>query len=80
MPRTTTKISITVPTHVLAQAEQFARPGEGRSAVLSRLLDDALQRELEERYAAGYRRHPVTPDEDAFAQAAASQGFADAAR
>jgi len=73
-------VSITLPSELLAQAARLARPGEGRSSILARLLAAAVERELDERYADAYRRHPIAPEEDAFAQAVARQGFADAAR
>jgi len=75
---TTTKISITVPSAVLAEAERtLARPGETRSALVSRVLTVAIRRALEDQYAEGYRRQPVTDVEDAILEAAALEGVAD---
>lgn len=77
---TTTKLSITIPTHTLADAEQtLAQPGESRSAMLSRVLAAAVAQAREDQYAAGYRQEPVSAEEDAIMQAAAREGFAHAA-
>ncbi len=77
---TSRKISITVPADVLAEAERsLAQPGETRSALLSRVLAAAVRSALEEQYADGYRRLPVTVEEDAAMEAAAREGFADIA-
>ena len=75
---TTTKISVTIPTDVLAQAERtLAQPGETRSALLSRVLAAAVKTAAEQLYAEGYQRLPVTVEEDAAMEAAAREGFAD---
>ena len=75
---TTRKISVTIPTEVLAQAERtLAQPGETRSALLSRVLAAAVKTALEQQYADGYQRMPVTIQEDAAMEAAAREGFAD---
>jgi hypothetical protein len=67
-----TRLSISLPMRLWRQAqEQLARPDEGTSAFMARLLREALERRLDERYAAGYRRLPVTDEEDAIASAAA---------
>ena len=75
---TTRKISVTIPSEVLAQAERtLAQPGETRSALLSRVLAAAVKTALEQQYADGYQRMPVTIQEDAAMEAAAREGFAD---
>ena len=75
---TARKITITIPGAVLDEAERtLARPGESRSALLSRLLADAITANLEQQYADGYRRIPVTPEEDSAMEAAAREGVAD---
>jgi hypothetical protein len=77
---TTKKISVTIPSAVLAAAERsLAHPGETRSALLSRVLAAAVNSALEQQYADGYRRMPVTIAEDAALEAAAQEGFADVA-
>ncbi len=74
---TTTKLSITLPTTVLREAERtLAQPGETRSALLSRVLAAAVAQALEDQYEAGYREQPVSAEEDAIMQAAAREGFA----
>lgn len=79
MVATTTKISISLPTETLRRAERvLGRPHEGRSALLTRILTEAVDRALDEQYAAGYRDQPVTPEEDAVLQQAARRGLADA--
>ena len=76
----TRKISVTIPSEVLAQAERsLAQPGETRSALLSRVLAAAVNSALEQQYADGYRRLPVTVEEDAAMEAAAREGLADVA-
>jgi hypothetical protein len=76
MPKS--KISVTIPAEVLAQAERnLALPGETRSALLSRILAAAVRASLEQQYAEGYERMPVTMEEDAALEAAAREGFAD---
>jgi len=75
---TTRKISVTIPSEVLAEAERsLAQPGETRSALLSRVLAAAVKTALEQKYAEGYQRLPVTVEEDAALEAAAREGFAD---
>lgn len=78
MPGSTTKLSISLPTETLARAERLlGRAGEGRSALVARVLAEAVDRALDEQYAEGYRRQPVTAEEDAIMEAAAREGFAD---
>jgi hypothetical protein len=78
MPAATTKVSVSLPTETLRRAERLlGRAGEGRSALLARVLAEAVDRALDEQYAEGYRRQPVTPEEDAVMEAAAREGFAD---
>src|SRR5437899_3201406 len=77
---TARKISVTIPSAVLAEAERsLALPGETRSALFSRVLAAAVNSALEQQYADGYRRLPVTVEEDAAMEAAAREGFADVA-
>jgi hypothetical protein len=72
-----TKLSVSVPTALLRQAEALLlRPNETRSALIARLLGDAIARALEDQYARGYAEQPVTASEDAFLEAAASQAVA----
>jgi hypothetical protein len=75
---TATKLSVTIPSAILAEAERtLTYPGESRSAMLTRVLAAAVARALDERYADGYRRHPVTADEDLALEGVAREGFAD---
>ena len=60
-----TKLSISVSTELLARADQLlARPGESRSALIARLLSQALRAAEEADIDAAYDRalaqHPVT--------------------
>ena len=60
-----TKLSISLPTDLLARADHLlARPGEGRSAWIARVLTDALhaaeEAEIDAAYERAYREHPVT--------------------
>jgi len=62
---TTTKLSITLPNTLLARADQvLARPGEGRSSLLTRVLDDAVraaeEAAIDAEYDRAFREHPVT--------------------
>ena len=62
---TSTKLSISVPTELLVRADELlARPGEGRSALIARLISQALQAAAEVEIDAAYDRalaqHPVT--------------------
>lgn len=52
-------------------------PARGRSALLARVLAEAVDRAIDEQYAEGYRRQPVTREEDAVTEAAAREGLAD---
>ncbi len=62
---TSTKLSVSVPTELLARADKLlARPGEGRSALIARLLSQALraaeEAELDAAYDRALAQHPVT--------------------
>ena len=62
---TSTKLSISVSAELLARADQLlARPGEGRSSLIARLLSQALRAAEEADIDAAYDRalahHPVT--------------------
>jgi hypothetical protein len=79
MPATTTKLSISVPRELLARADKIlAQPGEGRSAMLTRVLDDAVrtaeEAAIDAQYERAYRDHPITQEDlartKAFARAA----------
>lgn len=63
-----TRFTVSVPTALLEEAEQKVRQaGEGRSALLTRLLARALKeardREDEEQWVRAYRDHPQTEEE-----------------
>src|SRR5260370_118336 len=74
---TTRKISVTIPTEVLPRAERtLAQPRGTRSAWLSRALAAAVKTALEQQYADGYQRMPVTIQADAAMEDAAREGFA----
>ena len=79
MPHTTTKLSISVPTDLLGRADKvLAKPGEGRSALMTRLLGEAVraaeEAAIDAQYERAYREHPITPQDldrtRAFARAA----------
>jgi len=68
MTRTTTKVTISVPTKVLEDAERLlARGGEGRSTTISRVIQEAVRAAREAEIDALYDRalaaHPVTEEE-----------------
>ncbi len=65
-----TKLSVSVPSRVWQEVERlFARPGETRSALLTRLLDraakDARDAEIAAEYERAYRALPETHEERA---------------
>lgn len=65
VPQTTTKLSISLPKDLLARADKLlARAGEGRSALLTRVLNEAVriaeEAAIDEQYERAYRQHPVT--------------------
>lgn len=62
------KTAISLPRETYRQAEKFRRKaGKSRSQLyveaLQSFLKAELVKELEERYAAGYKKHPETPEE-----------------
>jgi hypothetical protein len=62
---TSTKLSISVPTELLVRVDQLlARPGEGRSALIARLITQALraaeEAEIDAAYDRALARHPLT--------------------
>lgn len=73
------KLSISLPSQLLERADQLlARPGEGRSALIARVLGQAIraaeEAELDAAYDQAFERNPVSPADlersDALAQAA----------
>ncbi len=61
---TSVKLSISVPADLLTRAEQLlARPAEGRSALIARVLQQAVgaaeEAEIDAAYARAYGEHPV---------------------
>ena len=61
----TVKVTLSLPAAVLHDAERrLARRGESRSALIARVVREALreidERDAEERYARGYRGQPET--------------------
>ena len=76
---TSTKLSVSLPSELLERVDQIlARPGEGRSALIARVLAQAVrvaeEAEIDAAYDRAYRVHPVTPEDlertDAIARAA----------
>jgi hypothetical protein len=68
MPPTTTKLSISVPKELLARADKFlAQPGEGRSALLTRVLGEAVraaeEAAIDAQYERAYRDHPISQED-----------------
>jgi hypothetical protein len=62
---TTTKLSISVPNDLLARADKLlAQPGEGRSALLTRVLEQAVcaaeEAAIDAQYDRALREHQVT--------------------
>ncbi len=75
---TTTKVSVSLPSSLLARVNKLlGRPGEGRSALFRRVLDDAVraaeEAEIDAEYERAYREHPIGEEErgvlDAFTKA-----------
>jgi hypothetical protein len=63
---TVEKISVSVPRGIWADARRFvADNGETNSALITRLLKEAVERAKDEAYARGYAEHPYTPEEEA---------------
>src|ERR1700716_3225593 len=67
MPRTT-KVSVSLPNSLPARADAvLARPGEGRSALFARVLDEAVraaeEAEIDAEYERAYAEHPLTEEE-----------------
>jgi hypothetical protein len=65
---TTTKLSISVPTELLARADRLlALPGEGRSTLLTRVLAQAVraaeEAAIDAQYEQALREHPVTQED-----------------
>ena len=78
MPSTTTKLSVSLPTELLTRAESvLARPSEGRSALLARVLRDAVRAAedaaIDAEIKRAYAERPIEADErrvlDAFTRA-----------
>jgi enoyl-CoA hydratase/carnithine racemase len=76
---TATKLSVSVPSELLARAERvLARPGEGRSALITRLMAEAVraaeEAEIDAAYERAYARRPIRQADlertDAIARAA----------
>ena len=64
MPTTTTKLSVSVPNELLARADKLlAQPGEGRSALLTRVLDAAVraaeEAAIDAQYDRAFREHAI---------------------
>jgi len=62
---TSTKLSISLSSELLARADQtLARPGEGRSALIARVLAQALraadEAEIDAAYDRALEKHPIT--------------------
>jgi hypothetical protein len=65
VPATTTKLSVSVPKELLARADKLlAQPGEGRSALLTRVLDAAVraaeEAAIDAQYDRAFREHPIS--------------------
>lgn len=65
---TTTKLSISLPSSLLTRADEIlGRPGEGRSALFTRVLDEAVraaeEAEIDAEYERAYAEHPITDEE-----------------
>lgn len=76
-----TKLSISLPSELLERAHKtLAQPGEGRSALIARVLAQALREadeaEIDAAYERAYREHPIAQQDlqrsDALARAAVS--------
>ncbi len=64
----TTKLSVSLPSELLARADRvLTRPGEGRSSLLARVLDEAVrtaeEAEIDAEYERAYREHPIPSEE-----------------
>jgi hypothetical protein len=64
---TVKKLSVSVPREVWSDARRFVASGsdETSSALITRVLRQAVERAKEEQYARGYAEHPYTPEEEA---------------
>jgi len=67
MPRTT-KVSVSLPNALLARADAIlGRPGEGRSALFARVLDEAVraaeEAEIDAEYERAYAERPISDEE-----------------
>jgi metal-responsive CopG/Arc/MetJ family transcriptional regulator len=65
----TTKVSVSLPSSLLARADEvLGRPGEGRSALFARVLDEAVraaeEAEIDAEYERAYAEHPFTEEEN----------------
>jgi metal-responsive CopG/Arc/MetJ family transcriptional regulator len=65
---TATKFSISLPSELLARADQvLAKPGEGRSALLARILEQAVRAaedaEIDAEYERAYTNRPLSAEE-----------------
>jgi metal-responsive CopG/Arc/MetJ family transcriptional regulator len=76
---TATKLSVSLPAELLVRADQvLTRPGEGRSALITRVLAQAVraaeEAEIDAAYERAYARQPITQEDlertDAMARAA----------
>jgi metal-responsive CopG/Arc/MetJ family transcriptional regulator len=61
----TTKVSISVPSSLLARADELlGRPGEGRSALFARVLDEAVrtaeEAQIDAQYERAFREHAIS--------------------
>jgi hypothetical protein len=68
VPATTTKLSVSVPRELLARADKLlTQPGEGRSALLTRVLDAAVRAAedaaIDAQYDRAFREHPISQGE-----------------
>src|SRR5258708_638229 len=68
MPKTT-KVSVSLSSTLLARADAvLGRPGEGRSALFTRVLDEAVraaeEAEIDAEYERAYAEHPITDEEN----------------
>ncbi len=77
----TTRLTISLPSDLVATVErELAQPDESRSALLRRLLEEALrsaeERRNVERYILGYREQPQTEEEFGRSDAVAAEALA----
>ena len=73
-----TRLTISLPEPLVQGVDRkLARPGESRSAVVRRLLEEALreaeEREEVERYVRGYREEPQTEEEFGWSDRASAE-------